>query len=74
MRQGEQMTDFLVKLFVKDYKNTDDGQVRENYGIFAGIVGIAANVLLFAAKAVIGLLAGSIAVLADAFNNITDVK
>ena len=72
MRQGEQMTDFLVKLFVKDYKNTDDGQVRENYGIFAGIVGIAANVLLFAAKAVIGLLAGSIAVLADAFNNMTD--
>lgn len=66
------MTDFLVKLFVKDYKNTEDGRVRETYGIFAGIVGIAANVLLFAAKGIIGLLAGSIAVLADAFNNLTD--
>lgn len=66
------MTDFLVKLFVKDYKNIEDGRVREAYGIFAGIVGIAANVLLFATKGIIGLLAGSIAVLADAFNNLTD--
>lgn len=66
------MTDFLVKLFVKDYKNIEDGQVREAYGIFAGIVGIGANVLLFAVKAFIGVLAGSIAVLADAFNNMTD--
>lgn len=66
------MTDFLVKLFVKDYKNVEDGHVREVYGIFAGVVGIGANILLFAVKAVIGLLAGSIAVLADAFNNMTD--
>lgn len=66
------MTDILVKLFVKNYKNTDDGSVRAAYGVFAGIVGILCNLLLFAAKAVIGLLAGSIAVLADAFNNMTD--
>lgn len=66
------MTDILVKLCVKNYKNIDDSDVRTAYGVFAGIVGIICNLLLFAAKAVIGLLAGSIAVLADAFNNMTD--
>lgn len=66
------MTNLLVKLFVKDYKNTENGDVRTAYGVFAGIVGIICNLLLFAAKAVIGLLSGSIAVLADAFNNMTD--
>ena len=43
-----------------------------SYGVFAGIVGIVCNLLLFAAKGIIGLLSGSIAVLADAFNNMTD--
>ena len=66
------MTNLLVKLFVKDYKNTENSDVRAAYGVFAGIVGIVCNLLLFAAKGIIGLLSGSIAVLADAFNNMTD--
>ncbi len=66
------MTNLLVKLFVKDYKNTENSDVRAAYGVFAGIVGIVCNLLLFAAKGIIGLLSDSIAVLADAFNNMTD--
>lgn len=66
------MTEFLVRTFVKDYKNTDDMQVRTRYGLMASIVGICCNVILFGAKLFIGLLVGSISVMADAFNNLSD--
>lgn len=66
------MTDFLVRTFVKDYKNTDDVQVRTRYGLMASTVGICCNVVLFGAKLFIGLLVGSISVMADAFNNLSD--
>ncbi len=66
------MTDFLVKMFVKDYENTEDAQVRTRYGLMASSVGIFCNVLLFLTKLLIGLLVNSISVMADAFNNLSD--
>lgn len=66
------MTNFLVKLFVKNYENTSDAHVRENYGILSSIVGIICNVLIFALKFAMGTLSNSIAVISDAFNNLSD--
>lgn len=66
------MTEFLVKQFVKNYQNTEDTQVRTSYGILSSCVGIVCNVLLFAAKLVIGMLMNSLAIMADAFNNLSD--
>ncbi|HQD38996.1 MAG: cation transporter [Firmicutes bacterium] len=66
------MTTFLLKLFVKDYKNTDDPEVRERYGTFASWVGIFSNILLFGLKLMAGLVFNSIAIVADAVNNLSD--
>lgn len=66
------MTEFLVRRFVKDYTQTDSIRVRTDYGILSSFVGIFCNVLLFAAKFLIGFVMGSIAVMADAFNNLSD--
>lgn len=67
------MTNFLVRLFIKDRENTHDPKVRTAYGILGSITGIVCNLLLCAAKLVIGGLSGSIAVTADAFNNLSDI-
>ncbi|WP_312431710.1 cation diffusion facilitator family transporter [Lacrimispora sp.] len=66
------MTEFLVRTFVKDYKKTEDTQVRTRYGLMASIVGICCNVILFSAKLLVGMLVNSISVTADAFNNLSD--
>ena len=66
------MTDFLVKTFIKDYQNTSDTDVRTQYGVLSSVVGIICNVLLFAVKLVIGLFMRSLAIMADAFNNLSD--
>lgn len=66
------MTDLLVRLFVRNYKDTENEKVRTAYGILASIVGILCNILLFAIKVFIGTILGSIAVIADAFNNLSD--
>lgn len=66
------MTQWLIRLFIKDYQNIGDAQVRESYGKFAGIVGIASNVLLFLIKMTVGILFHSISVTADAVNNLSD--
>ena len=68
------MNEFLCKRFVKDYQNTEDPKVRECYGKFAGIVGIVSNVILCIAKIIIGLIAGSIAIIADGINNLADAS
>lgn len=62
----------LVKKFVKNYNNTDDEKVRDSYGLLGGITGILTNGLLFAVKLAVGIITGSIAVTADAFNNLSD--
>lgn len=66
------MTDLLIKLFVNDYENISDPKVRIKYGNFASITGIICNMLLCVAKMVIGLLFNSVAIIADAINNLTD--
>lgn len=64
--------DFLVKKFVKNYEQVQESEVRTAYGMLASVVGILCNVFLFAVKILIGLIMGSIAVTADAFNNLSD--
>lgn len=66
------MTELLSRLFVRDWENTDDPIVRSRYGQMAGIVGILLNVLLFISKYCIGVLTASIAICADAVNNLSD--
>ncbi len=62
----------IMRTFVPDYGQRDDAQVREKSGKVAGAIGIATNLLLFAIKLVAGFLSGSVAVMADAVNNLTD--
>ena len=66
------ITDYLIKTFVKDNEKVDNIKVRNTYGNLAGAIGIIVNVLLFTIKLSVGLLAGSVAVMADAFNNLSD--
>jgi cation diffusion facilitator family transporter len=66
------MTNFLIKVFVKNPENTSNPATRRHYGNFAGIVGIATNILLFVMKIIVGTLSGSISITADAVNNLTD--
>lgn len=66
------MTKLLLRLFVKNYENKDEPRVRAGVGRLSGIVGIGANCLLFAGKLVAGLLSGSMSIMADAMNNLTD--
>ncbi|MBQ4156000.1 MAG: cation transporter [Clostridia bacterium] len=67
------MINFLLKKFVKNYENTTDSSVRENYGAFAGTVGIVVNLILAIAKFLAALVSGfAVSVLADALNNFLD--
>ncbi len=66
------MTDLIVKTFIKDHKNINDSKVRTRYGILSGCVGIAVNVILCLLKFFVGSLTGSIAITADAVNNLSD--
>ena len=66
------MTDYIVKKFIKDRDNINDPKVRGQYGILSGIVGIAVNVILCLAKFFVGTLTNSIAITADAVNNLSD--
>lgn len=66
------MVSILTRLFIKNRENTSAPEVRQAYGILCGCVGIALNLLLFAGKFLAGLISNSIAVTADAFNNLSD--
>lgn len=66
------MKDFLVKRFVRDCDNTRDASVRQQYGNLGSITGIVVNLLMFAAKFTVGTLTNSVAITADAVNNISD--
>ena len=66
------MTEFLVNKFIKDSANIESSEVRTRYGMLASVVGIFCNVLLFSVKLAIGLILSSLAVTADAFNNLSD--
>jgi divalent metal cation (Fe/Co/Zn/Cd) transporter len=66
------MIKLLAKIFIKDRDNAQDPKVRNAYGVLASIVGIILNILLFIGKFIAGILSGSIAITADAFNNLSD--
>ena len=66
------MITLLTKLFIKDYENTSLPKVRQAYGVLCGAAGIGFNLLLFAGKFLAGMLSNSIAITADAFNNLSD--
>jgi len=62
----------IVNRFIKNNTNVKDDTVRNSYGVLGGIVGILINVLLFIIKLSVGLIVSSIAIMADAFNNLSD--
>lgn len=66
------LSKFLVSHFIKDYENIHNSKVRDSYGYLGGTVGIIVNVILFLVKLSVGLIVKSIAVTADAFNNLSD--
>lgn len=66
------MVTLLSRIFIKDYNDTNNEKVRSRYGILSSIVGILLNIILFGFKYFAGVLSGSIAITADAFNNLSD--
>ena len=66
------MTELLCRLFIRDRDNVNSPKTRRAYGTMASLVGIVLNILLFAAKFTAGLIFGSLAISADAFNNLSD--
>ena len=68
------MTRLLLRLFIKDPKNTVNPKTRSAIGKLSGIVGIVTNLLLFAGKLVVGTVAGSVSITADAMNNLSDAS
>lgn len=66
--------DLLIRFFVKDHHSTQSPAVRSAIGSLAGTVGIICNVFLFLIKLVAGLLSGSVSIIADAVNNLTDAS
>lgn len=66
------MTGLILRIFVRDHKNTEDPAVRDKCGRVAGAVGIVTNFLLFLMKIIVGTVFHSVSVTADAVNNLTD--
>ena len=66
------MITLLSRIFIKDAKNYENSVVRGRYGLLCSVWGIVLNLLLFAFKMLGGILANSVSVLADAFNNLSD--
>ena len=66
------MIELLSRWFIRNRENTGDPAVRRAYGRLCGLVGIGLNLLLFGGKLFAGTVSGSVAVTADAFNNLSD--
>lgn len=66
------MVTLLSKLFIKDRTDTQNPSVRQSYGMLCGAVGIFLNLCLFTGKFIAGWISNSIAITADAFNNLSD--
>jgi len=66
------MIKLLVKTFIKNHEETKNPKVREKYGVLGGVLGIICNIILFVVKLVIGIFLNAIAIMSDAFNNLTD--
>ena len=66
------MTKLLYRLFIKDGNDSDNPKTRAKYGTLSSIVGIITNIILSVIKLVAGILSASVAIMADAFNNLSD--
>lgn len=66
------MNEFLFRLFIKDWENIGTSAVRDQYGQLAGIAGIVSNAVLCFMKITVGIVSGSIAIIADGVNNLAD--
>ena len=66
------MISLLARIFIKNNKDYSNLKVREQYGVLCGGFGIFLNLLLFALKFIFGTIAASVAMVADAFNNLSD--
>ena len=66
------MANLLFKLFIKNPEDTDSEAVRQSYGVLGGSVGIFLNILLFIFKLCAGMISASVAIIADALNNLSD--
>ena len=66
------MTEFLSRLFVRDYKNLKSPAVRRAYGVMVSVIGIVTNVLLSLCKLVVGIFSHSLSIQADAITNLSD--
>ncbi|MCR5107344.1 MAG: cation diffusion facilitator family transporter [Lachnospiraceae bacterium] len=64
--------DRILELFIKNHNNVKDAGVRKQYGLLSGRLGIFFNIVLFIIKIAAGFISGSVAVMADAFNNLSD--
>ncbi len=67
------MIRLLIHRFIPDYEQISNKKVRERYGVLCGVLGVICNVFLFAVKFVIGTVMNSIAIISDAFNNLSDM-
>ena len=68
------ISNLLIRFFVKDSESVNKKEVRTAYGKLSGGVGIASNLVLFAAKLIVGTLSGSVSITADAVNNLSDAS
>lgn len=66
------MTNFLIRIFIKQPDDTDSPKTRAAYGTLSSFVGIFCNIILFIAKYIVGTLSNSISIISDAFNNLSD--
>lgn len=66
------MTDFLVRKFIRNCEDIENAKVRQSYGALSSVVGLISNIFLFLLKYVMGVISGSISIISDAFNNLSD--
>lgn len=66
------MIKLLVRLFIKNGEDVSNPDVRRKYGMLGGFAGIILNLCLFSGKLIAGMISSSIAITADAFNNLSD--
>lgn len=67
------MSTLLIKLFIKNPENVKDNRVRESFGKLGSFVGIICNLFLCILKISVGIISGSISIMADGFNNLSDM-
>ena len=66
------MTNLLVKIFIKNSGEVQSSEVRKAYGTLSSLIGIAINVILVGIKLALGFITSSVAIIADALNNLSD--